>query len=75
MYVFVFLILFFHKNKFYLSLYFLVIKSHEVSGSKLEVKKAVSKDVASASRGRRGGRGASGGRGQSWGGPNNNWGG
>ena len=41
----------------------------------MEVKKAVSKDVASASRGRRGGRGASGGRGQSWGGPNNNWGG
>ncbi|XP_027843049.1 heterogeneous nuclear ribonucleoprotein 87F-like [Aphis gossypii] len=52
-----------------------LIKSHEVSGSKLEVKKAVSKDVASASRGRRGGRGASSGRGQSWGGPNNNWGG
>ncbi|XP_025194518.1 heterogeneous nuclear ribonucleoprotein A1-like isoform X3 [Melanaphis sacchari] len=52
-----------------------LIKSHEVSGSKLEVKKAVSKDVASASRGRRGGRGASSGRGQNWGGPNNNWGG
>lgn len=51
-----------------------MIKTHEVSGSKLEVKKAVSKDVASASRGRRGGRGTSGGRGQSWGGPNN-WGG
>jgi len=58
----------------YIILFFLVIKTHEVSGSKLEVKKAVSKDVASASRGRRGGRGASGGRGQGWGGPNN-WGG
>lgn len=42
---------------------------------KLEVKKAVNKEVASASRGRRGGRGnGSGGRGQNWGGPNN-WGG
>lgn len=35
----------------------------------------MSKDVASASRGRRGGRGAVGGRGQNWGGPNSNWGG
>lgn len=35
----------------------------------------MSKDVASASRGRRGGRGAGSGRGQNWGGPNNNWGG
>lgn len=33
----------------------------------------MSKDVASASRGRRGGRGVVGGRGQNWGGPNNNW--
>lgn len=65
--------LFFFLNELLYS-FFLVIKTHEVSGSKLEVKKAVSKDVASASRGRRGGRGASGGRGQSWGGPNN-WGG
>jgi len=73
--LYVFCFSFFHNNKFYLLFYFLVIKSHEVSGSKLEVKKAVSKDVTSASRGRRGGRGASGGRGQSWGGPNNNWGG
>ncbi|XP_050433627.1 heterogeneous nuclear ribonucleoprotein 87F-like isoform X2 [Adelges cooleyi] len=48
-----------------------LIKSHEVAGNKLEVKKAVSKDVASA-RGRRGGRGS--GRGQNWGGPNS-WGG
>jgi len=40
----------------------------------LEVKKAVSKDVTSASRGRRGGRGAVSGRGQNWGGPSN-WGG
>jgi len=62
-------------NKINLSHFFLVIKSHEVSGFKLEVKKAVSKDVASASRSRRGGRGASSGRGQNWGGPNNNWGG
>lgn len=54
---------------------FLVIKSHEISGIKLEVKKAVSKDAASASRGRRGGRGSGGGgRGQGFGGPNN-WGG
>ncbi|XP_050544616.1 heterogeneous nuclear ribonucleoprotein 87F-like isoform X2 [Daktulosphaira vitifoliae] len=49
-----------------------LIKSHQVANNKLEVKKAVSKDVASASRGRRGARGAS--RGQNWGGPNN-WGG
>lgn len=41
----------------------------------MEVKKAVSKDVASGSRGRRGGRGVLGGRGQNWGGANNNWGG
>lgn len=41
----------------------------------MEVKKAVSKDGASASRGRRGGRGAGSGRGQNWGGPNNVWGG
>jgi len=52
-----------------------LIKSHEVSGIKLEVKKAISKDVASAARGRRGGRGIGGGRGQNWGGPTNNWGG
>lgn len=52
-----------------------LIKSHQVSGTKLEVKKAVSKDAATASRFRKGGRGAVGGRGQSWGGPNNNWGG
>lgn len=54
--------------------YFLVIKNHEVSGTKLEVKKAVSKDVTAASRGRRGGRGVGSGRGQNWGGPAN-WGG
>lgn len=59
---------------FTLTIYFLVIKNHQVSGVKLEVKKAVSKDVTSASRGRRGGRGAVSGRGQNWGGPNN-WGG
>lgn len=35
----------------------------------------MSKDVASVSRGRRGGRGTGNGRGQNWGGPNNNWGG
>jgi hypothetical protein len=52
-----------------------VIKSHEVCGNKLEVKKAVSKDVASAARGHRGGRGIGSGRGQAWRGHNNNWGG
>lgn len=53
-----------------------MIKTHHVSGTKLEVKKAVSKDVtAAASRGRRGGRGSGSGRGQNWGGPNNSWGG
>lgn len=63
-------------NLFYIFLIILVIKSHEVTGMKLEVKKAVNKEVASAARGRRGGRSAgSGGRGQSWGGPNSNWGG
>ncbi|XP_025416821.1 heterogeneous nuclear ribonucleoprotein A1-like isoform X2 [Sipha flava] len=52
-----------------------LIKSHEVCGNKLEVKKAVSKDVASAARGHRGGRGIGSGRGQAWRGHNNNWGG
>jgi len=35
----------------------------------------VSKDLASTSRGRRGGRGTGIGRGQNWAGPNNSWGG
>ncbi|VVC42254.1 RNA recognition motif domain [Cinara cedri] len=52
-----------------------LIKTHHVSGTKLEVKKAVSKDITSAARGRRGGRGSGSGRGQNWGGPNNSWGG
>lgn len=53
---------------YYFIILFSVIKNHQVSGGKLEVKKAVkSKDVASASRGRRGGRSGSG-RGQNWGG-------
>jgi len=52
-----------------------LIKIHHISGTKLEVKKAVSKDLASTSRGRRGGRGTGIGRGQNWAGPNNSWGG
>lgn len=73
MYYFSFFLNYFF-SKWVILHFFIVIKTHEVSGSKFGVKKAVIKDVASASRGRRGGRGASGGRGQSWGGPNN-WGG
>lgn len=72
--LFVSIVLYFCLNNVKHNL-FIVIKSHEVAGTKLEVKKAVSKDVASASRGHRGGRGGGSGRGQTWRGPNNNWGG
>jgi len=57
-----------------------VIKSHQVAGGKLDVKKAISRsDSAGGGRGGRGGRGGGGGGGNrsSWGGNprNEQWGG
>lgn len=48
-----------------------VIKSHQVAGGKLDVKKAISRSDGGGGRGGRGGRGGGGGGG----GNRNNWGG
>lgn len=50
--------------------YFIVIKTHQVAGGKLDVKKAISR-----SDGGGGGRGGRGGRGGGGSGNRNNWGG
>lgn len=54
----------------------IVIKSHQVAGGKLDVKKAISRSDGGGGGGGRGGRGGRGGGGGGGGGGNrNNWGG
>lgn len=64
--------MYFYFTKIYMNL-ILVIKSHQVAGGKLDVKKAISRSDGGGGGGR-GGRGGRGGGGRD-GGNRNNWGG